>query len=69
MDQLQLPFAQRLVKEVHLAGHVGAGIVVGDDEFAAGRWAALAVGYAVADVEVVEHQASEAGADVGVVVD
>lgn len=33
MDQLQLPFAQRLVEEVHLAGHVGAGIVVGDDEF------------------------------------
>lgn len=37
MDQLQLPFAQRLVEEVHLAGHVGAGIVVGDDEFAEGR--------------------------------
>ena len=37
MDQLQLPFAQRLVEEVHLAGHVGAGIVVGDDEFAKGR--------------------------------
>ena len=37
MDQLQLPFAQRLVEEVHLAGHVGTGIVVGDDEFAEGR--------------------------------
>ena len=37
MDQLQLPFAQRLVEEVHLAVHVGTWIVVGDDEFAEGR--------------------------------
>ena len=37
MDQLQLPFAQRLVEEVHLAGHVGTGIVVGDDKFTKGR--------------------------------
>ena len=46
MDQLQLPFAQRLVEEVHLAGHVGTRIEVGGDEFAEGR--ALFLGERVA---------------------
>ena len=49
MDQLQLPFAQRLVEEVHLAGHVGTWIVVGDDKFTKGR--ALFLGERVAALE------------------
>ena len=37
VDQLQFPFAQRLVKEVQLTGHVRAGVIVGEDELAKGR--------------------------------
>jgi len=37
VDQLQLPLAQRFVKEVQLTGHIRAGVIVGEDELAKGR--------------------------------
>ena len=68
MDQLHLPISGLAVEEGELAGHIGPGVVVGDDELPIlsallmGQWVAPLEGQ---DVKVLVQLADEGAVVVG----